>query len=72
MEDEVLDAQIHLIKGEKSDSKIPFKITQDGWRDLTNRFYEYNGSGKHIDMLLLGKHFEKNVAIINNILVKFG
>ena len=51
LEDRRVDCPIHLIQAESSDLRSPFRITQEGWSELTSDFHLVRGSGRHLEML---------------------
>jgi thioesterase domain-containing protein len=67
LEDRRVDCPIHLIQAESSDLRSPFRITQEGWSELTSDFHLVRGSGRHLDMLD-EPHVDKNAALVQQML----
>ncbi|WP_022851249.1 beta-ketoacyl synthase N-terminal-like domain-containing protein [Limisalsivibrio acetivorans] len=68
-EEEPVNAPIHYVRGNEMELDIPFKVSKEGWEELTPSFTVYEGSGEHPEMLRSG-HIEKNVGILQSILVR--
>ena len=67
VEDRRVDCPIRLIQAESSDLRSPFRITQEGWGELTSDFHLVRGSGRHLDMLD-EPHVDKNAEIVQQML----
>jgi thioesterase domain-containing protein len=67
MEDRKVPCPIRLVRAESHDLQSPFRITQEGWGDLTTDFQMTVGSGRHLQMLD-EPHVVKNAAIVGEIL----
>jgi amino acid adenylation domain-containing protein len=67
LEDRRVDCPIHLIQAESSDLRSPFRITQEGWGELTSDFHLWRGSGRHLEMLD-EPHVGKNAALVQQTL----
>lgn len=67
MEDRRVPCPIRLIRAEAHDLQSPFRITQEGWADLTADFQMTAGSGRHLQMLD-EPHIIKNAAIVKGML----
>ena len=67
LEDRRVDCPIRLIQAESSDLRSPFRITQEGWGELTSDFHLVRGSGRHLDMLD-EPHVGKNAALVQQTL----
>lgn len=50
MEQEVLACPICLLQAEVPE-EAPFRVTREGWRELTRDFRPVAGAGRHVDML---------------------
>ncbi|MCX6635643.1 MAG: KR domain-containing protein [Acidobacteria bacterium] len=71
MEDRSVPCPIRLIQAVSSDLKSPFRITQEGWSELTSDFRMMAGSGRHLEMLD-EPQVEKNAALVQEIIEQFG
>lgn len=69
MEDRRVPCPIRLVRAESHELNSPFRITQEGWGELTDDFQMTAGSGRHLQMLD-EPHVSKNAAIITNMLEK--
>jgi len=67
LEERRVDCPIRLIQAESSDLRSPFRITQEGWGELTSDFHLVRGSGRHLDMLD-EPHVDKNAALVQQML----
>ncbi len=67
MEDRRVPCSIRLIQAESSDLRSPFRITQEGWSDLTSDFRILPGSGRHMEMLD-EPHVAKNSDLVQAML----
>ena len=67
LEDRRVACPIRLIQAEPSDLQSPFRITQEGWSELTSDFRRLPGSGRHLEMLD-EPHVAKNAALVKAML----
>ncbi len=67
IEDRQVPCPIRLIRAGSHELKSPFRITQEGWADLTTDFQMTVGSGRHLQMLD-EPYVSTNAAILNGIL----
>jgi thioesterase domain-containing protein len=71
VEDRRVHCPIRLIQAELSDLKSPFRITLEGWGELTSDFRIVPGQGRHMDMLD-EPHVGKNAALVQAMLEEIG
>ena len=71
LEDRRVHCPIRLIQAELSDLKSPFRITLEGWGELTSDFRIVPGQGRHMDMLD-EPHVGKNAALVQAMLEEIG
>ncbi len=69
-EDRLLPCPIRLIQAEPGELKSSFRITQEGWGDLTSDFSIVPGSGRHLEMLD-EPHVIRNTALVQQIIDGF-
>ena len=67
VEDKRVDCPIRLIRAGIQDLRSPFRMTQEGWSDVTPDFAMATGSGRHLEMLD-EPHVIKNAALVESIL----
>jgi thioesterase domain-containing protein len=59
-----------LIQAESSQVNTPFRITQEGWADLTTDFRMLPGRGGHLEMLE-EPHLASNAVLVAELLEEF-
>ena len=67
LEDRRVACPIRLIQAESSGLQSPFRITQEGWSELTSDFRIVPGSGRHLEMLD-EPHVAKNATLVQAML----
>jgi thioesterase domain-containing protein/NAD(P)-dependent dehydrogenase (short-subunit alcohol dehydrogenase family) len=67
MEDRRVPCPIRIVQAESHDLRSPFRITQEGWSELTADFQMTVGSGRHLQMLD-EPHVVKNATIVSGFL----
>ena len=71
VEDRHAGFPIRLIRAESHDLQIPFRVTLEGWGELTSDFELTVGSGSHLRMLEW-PHLGANAALVEAILEELG
>jgi thioesterase domain-containing protein len=59
-----------VIQAESSEIQSPFRITQEGWADLTADFRKLPGRGRHLEMLE-EPHLAYNAGLVAELLEEF-
>jgi amino acid adenylation domain-containing protein len=70
VEDRPLPCPIRLIQAESNDLSTPFRVSQEGWGELTPDFQIVPGSGRHQDMLV-EPCIGRNTALVQELLEPF-
>jgi hybrid polyketide synthase/nonribosomal peptide synthetase FtdB len=67
LENQPLRCPIRLIQAESGEIESPFRITQEGWADLTADFRKLRGRGRHLEMLE-EPHLAHNAVLVAELL----
>jgi hybrid polyketide synthase/nonribosomal peptide synthetase FtdB len=67
MEDRPVPFPIRLIRAGSGEIASPFRITQEGWKELTPDFRLLTGSGPHLEMLDM-PHVVRNAELVAGVL----
>jgi thioesterase domain-containing protein len=70
LEDRPVRCPIRLIQAGAGEIESPFRITQEGWADLTTDFRKLPGHGRHLEMLE-EPHMAANAVLVAELLEEF-